>query len=185
DALAAMEANRSTTQEETNRTETTTRTFFRVRKVEDGDRVKYAACTMLNGTLTWWNPYVWSVGIDVANATPWSEFKQMLIKKYYPQSEAIWPKTAEPLPEQQIRETKTTRGTHLPALVVDKNGIIGMNVQKQGTEVEETRSEATRIKDAKIEETMVKETRMGINLEETLASGQIMLMIKERPSRVS
>ncbi|GJT15910.1 hypothetical protein Tco_0874616 [Tanacetum coccineum] len=32
----------------------------------------------------------------------------------------------KPLPEQQTR--KTTRGTHLPTLVVDKKGIIGMNV---------------------------------------------------------
>ncbi|GKB95027.1 hypothetical protein Tco_0981164 [Tanacetum coccineum] len=32
--------------------------------------------------------------------------------------------------KQQIRETKTTRGTYLPATVVDRKGIIGMNVQK-------------------------------------------------------
>ncbi|GKB59217.1 putative reverse transcriptase domain-containing protein [Tanacetum coccineum] len=86
-ALAAMESNRSSTQEETNRTSTTTHTFFRVSKVEDGDRVKYVACTMLDGALTWWNSYVSSVGIDAANATPWSKFKQMLIKKYCPRSE--------------------------------------------------------------------------------------------------
>ncbi|GJU86638.1 hypothetical protein Tco_1294184 [Tanacetum coccineum] len=118
-ALADMEANRSCTQEETNKTATTTRTcsykefhssmqgnfsgtegavgltrwfkklksVFRVRKVEISDRVKYAACTMLDGTLTWWNSYVRSVGINAANATLVSEFKQMLIKKYCPRSE--------------------------------------------------------------------------------------------------
>ncbi|GJZ98894.1 hypothetical protein Tco_0671347 [Tanacetum coccineum] len=92
-ALASKEAIRSSTQEVTNRTTTTTRTCsykeFAVSykgisiepKVEDGDRVKYVACTMLDGTLTWWNSYVRSVGIDAANASPWSEFKQMLIKK--------------------------------------------------------------------------------------------------------
>nr|GFB46460.1 hypothetical protein [Tanacetum cinerariifolium] len=74
-------------------------------------------------------------------------------------------RTVEPLPEQQTRETKTTRGTHLPDLVVDKKGIIGMNVQKQ-----ETRPEATRIREAKMEESMVKETKMGIKLAKTLAS---------------
>nr|GEX77267.1 hypothetical protein [Tanacetum cinerariifolium] len=46
----------------------------------------------------------------------------------------------------------------------------------------ETRSGETRIKEAEMEETMVKET---IKLTETIASRQIMLMIKERPSRVS
>ncbi|GKD20987.1 putative reverse transcriptase domain-containing protein, partial [Tanacetum coccineum] len=29
----------------------------------------------------------------------------------------IWPETVDPLPEQRIGETKTTRGTHLPAMV--------------------------------------------------------------------
>ncbi|GKD79469.1 putative reverse transcriptase domain-containing protein [Tanacetum coccineum] len=119
DILAAMEANRSSTQGDTNTTATTihtcsykefrscmqgnfsgtegavslTRWFeklesvFRVSKVEDSVNVKYAACTMLNGALTWWNSYVRIVGIDATNAIPWSEFKQMLIKKYCPRSE--------------------------------------------------------------------------------------------------
>ncbi|GKA66506.1 reverse transcriptase domain-containing protein [Tanacetum coccineum] len=94
DALAAMEANRSSTQGDTSRTETTTAhvltknfVVFQVNKVEDGDRVKYMAYIMLDGALTWWNSYVRSVGMDAANATPWSEFKQMLIKKYCPRSE--------------------------------------------------------------------------------------------------
>ncbi|GKA57365.1 hypothetical protein Tco_0756553 [Tanacetum coccineum] len=179
DALAAMEASRSSTQGDTSRTETTTRTcsykefcscvqgnfngtegavgltrwfgklesVFRVNKVEDGDRVKYMAYIMLDGALTWWNSYVRSVGMDAANATPWSEFKQMLIKK----------------------ETKKPRGTHLPATVVDKKGIIRINVQKQGTKAKETRSGVTRIvgtrtRETKIEETMVKENRMGMEL---------------------
>ncbi|GJZ91366.1 reverse transcriptase domain-containing protein [Tanacetum coccineum] len=91
DALAAVEANQSSTQGDTSRTKTTTTHVltknFIVSKVEDGDRVKYVACIMLDGVLTWWNSYVRSVGIDAANATPWSEFKQMLIKKYCPRSE--------------------------------------------------------------------------------------------------
>ncbi|GKC71783.1 hypothetical protein Tco_1117666, partial [Tanacetum coccineum] len=119
DTLAAMEANRSSTQGDTNPTATTTRTcsykefrscmqgnfsgtegavrltrwfeklelVFQVSKVADGDNVKYGACTMLDGALTWWNSYVRTVGIDAANAIPWSEFKLMLIKKCCPQSE--------------------------------------------------------------------------------------------------
>ncbi|GKD25190.1 putative reverse transcriptase domain-containing protein, partial [Tanacetum coccineum] len=45
----------------------------------DGDNVKYVACIMLDGALTWWNSYGRTVGIDAANAIPWSEFKLMLI----------------------------------------------------------------------------------------------------------
>nr|GEV25701.1 putative reverse transcriptase domain-containing protein [Tanacetum cinerariifolium] len=82
---------------------------------------------------------------------------------------AIWPRSTDPLPEQQIMETKTTRGTHLPAMVVEKKGIIRMNVQKQGTKAEEIRSEATKIigtisKETEMEETMVKEIRMEMEL---------------------
>ncbi|GJT52125.1 putative reverse transcriptase domain-containing protein [Tanacetum coccineum] len=214
------------------------KSVFQVSKVADGNNVKYSACTMLYGTLTWWNMYVRTIGIDASNAIPLSEFNLMLIKKYCPQSEVqkmeskLWnlklkgtninikgnvtsSKLADihetitmaqslmdqvvldlgvkivdnkrmwegnhnnnnnynqnkrqevamvyivgptdkgmyagnlphynPLPGQQIRETKTTRGTHLPAMLVEKKGIIRMSVQKQGTNAEESRSEATRI----------------------------------------
>ncbi|GJZ53352.1 putative reverse transcriptase domain-containing protein [Tanacetum coccineum] len=98
EVLAAMESNRSTTQEATNVTGTTTRTcsykefcscmqgnfsgtksavgltrwfeklesVFQVSKITDGDNIKYAACTTLDGTLTWWNSY----GRIVEMATP-------------------------------------------------------------------------------------------------------------------
>nr|GEZ04008.1 reverse transcriptase domain-containing protein [Tanacetum cinerariifolium] len=83
----------------------------------------------------------------------------------------IWPKTADPLPEKQIKETKTTRGTHLPAMLV--GGILRMCVQKHGTKAEETDSKATKIattrtrtrtRETKMEETMVRETKMETKL---------------------
>ncbi|GJT64256.1 hypothetical protein Tco_1015736 [Tanacetum coccineum] len=120
------------------------------------------------------------------NNNKYNQNKRQEVARVY----AAGPIDKEPLPEQQIREIKTTRETHLPDLVVDKKGIIGMNVQKQGTKAEETRFEATKtvgtkIRETEMEETMIKETRMGIKIAETLASWQIMLMLKERPSRIS
>ncbi|GJW32342.1 hypothetical protein Tco_0290110 [Tanacetum coccineum] len=56
-------------------------------KVADDDNVKYTACIILDGALTWWNLYLRTVGIDAANAIPQSKFKLMLIKKYCPRSE--------------------------------------------------------------------------------------------------
>ncbi|GKC94681.1 putative reverse transcriptase domain-containing protein [Tanacetum coccineum] len=94
DALAAMEANRSSTQGDNNPTATTTRTcsYKEFRSCMQGN---------FNGTegavrLTRWFEKLESdfqvskdanVGIDVANEIPWSEFKLMLIKKYCPRSE--------------------------------------------------------------------------------------------------
>ncbi|GJU20612.1 putative reverse transcriptase domain-containing protein [Tanacetum coccineum] len=52
-----------------------------------GDRVKFASSTLLDSALTWWNVYVHSVTLDTAHATPWSDFKAMFIRKYYPRNE--------------------------------------------------------------------------------------------------
>ncbi|GJV28572.1 putative nucleotidyltransferase, ribonuclease H [Tanacetum coccineum] len=53
----------------------------------EGDRVKFASSTLLDGALTWWNVYVRSVTLDTAHATPWSDFKAMFIRKYCPRNE--------------------------------------------------------------------------------------------------
>ncbi|GJX24635.1 putative reverse transcriptase domain-containing protein [Tanacetum coccineum] len=54
---------------------------------EEGDRVKFASSTLLDGALTWWNVYVCFVTLDTAHATPWSDFKAMFIRKYCPRNE--------------------------------------------------------------------------------------------------
>ncbi|GKB34150.1 hypothetical protein Tco_0879092 [Tanacetum coccineum] len=53
----------------------------------EGDRVKFASSTLLDGALTWWNVCVRSVTLDTAHATPWSDFKAMFIRKYCPRIE--------------------------------------------------------------------------------------------------
>ncbi|GJX41598.1 reverse transcriptase domain-containing protein [Tanacetum coccineum] len=60
---------------------------FRISNVVEGDRVKFASSTLLDGALTWWNVYVRSVTLDTAHATPWSDFKAMFIRKYCPRNE--------------------------------------------------------------------------------------------------
>ncbi|GJU83493.1 putative nucleotidyltransferase, ribonuclease H [Tanacetum coccineum] len=55
---------------------------FGISNVAEGDRVKFASSTLLDGALTWWNVYVHSVTLDTAHATPWSDFKAMFIRKY-------------------------------------------------------------------------------------------------------
>ncbi|GJV68804.1 putative reverse transcriptase domain-containing protein [Tanacetum coccineum] len=60
---------------------------FGISNVAEGDRVKFASSTLLDGALTWWNVYVRSVTLDTAHATPWSNFKAMFIRKYCPRNE--------------------------------------------------------------------------------------------------
>ncbi|GKA75392.1 reverse transcriptase domain-containing protein [Tanacetum coccineum] len=60
---------------------------FGISNVAEGDRVKIASSTLLDGALTWWNVYVRSVTLDTTHATPWSDFKAMFIRKYCPRNE--------------------------------------------------------------------------------------------------
>ncbi|GKB52444.1 putative reverse transcriptase domain-containing protein [Tanacetum coccineum] len=60
---------------------------FGISNVAEGDRVKFASSTLLDGALTWWNVYVRSVTLDTAHVTPWSDFKAMFIRKYCPRNE--------------------------------------------------------------------------------------------------
>ncbi|GJT36384.1 hypothetical protein Tco_0926803 [Tanacetum coccineum] len=43
---------------------------FGISNMAEGDRVKFASSTLLDGALTWWNVYVRSVTLDTAHATP-------------------------------------------------------------------------------------------------------------------
>ncbi|GKD49177.1 hypothetical protein Tco_1278153 [Tanacetum coccineum] len=59
---------------------------FQISKCANKDKVKYGAYTLQGRALTWWNRYVHSLGIDVANQIPWTEFKQMMIDEYCPRN---------------------------------------------------------------------------------------------------
>ncbi|KAJ0539214.1 putative retrotransposon gag domain-containing protein [Helianthus annuus] len=52
-----------------------------------GDRVKYATGTLEDGALTWWNAQVQLLGIEVANATTWDDFKELIREEYCPRDE--------------------------------------------------------------------------------------------------
>ncbi|GJW71402.1 putative reverse transcriptase domain-containing protein [Tanacetum coccineum] len=94
--VAAAATNTASTQGETNPRPNTSQDktcsykefcAFGISNVAEGDRVKFASSTLLDGALTWWNVYVRSVTLDTAHATPWSDFKAMFIRKYCPRNE--------------------------------------------------------------------------------------------------
>nr|GFC01076.1 hypothetical protein [Tanacetum cinerariifolium] len=47
-------------------------------------QVKYAVCTPQGVALTWWNSYVKTVTLEVAQALPWKTLKKMMTDKYCP-----------------------------------------------------------------------------------------------------
>ncbi|GJV37786.1 putative reverse transcriptase domain-containing protein [Tanacetum coccineum] len=50
-------------------------------------KVKFATGTLTEEALSWWNSFAQPIGIQEAYKIPWSEFKKLLIKKYYPRTE--------------------------------------------------------------------------------------------------
>ena len=60
--------------------------FFRS-NCPQADRVKYATGTLEGAALTWWNSQVQMLGVDIANATPWEDFKNLMKEEYCPRDE--------------------------------------------------------------------------------------------------
>ncbi|GJS95296.1 reverse transcriptase domain-containing protein [Tanacetum coccineum] len=50
-------------------------------------KVKFATGTLTEKALCWWNSFAQPIGIEEAYKITWSEFKQLLIKKYCPRTE--------------------------------------------------------------------------------------------------
>jgi len=53
----------------------------------EASKVRYAAATLQDAALTWWNQQVARLGLQVANATPWEDFKTLMKGAYCPRSE--------------------------------------------------------------------------------------------------
>ncbi|GKA72982.1 reverse transcriptase domain-containing protein [Tanacetum coccineum] len=50
-------------------------------------KVKLAISTLIEEALSWWNSFAQPIRIEEAYKITWVEFKKLLIKKYYPQTE--------------------------------------------------------------------------------------------------
>ena len=56
---------------------------FEMCECPEARRVKYATGTLEEIALIWWNAQVRILGLAAANATPWNEFKERIIREYY------------------------------------------------------------------------------------------------------
>ncbi|GJR14971.1 reverse transcriptase domain-containing protein [Tanacetum coccineum] len=57
-------------------------TVFRISNYTVENQIKFATCTLLGSTLTWWNSHVRTVGHDVSYAMTWTNLKKMMTEKY-------------------------------------------------------------------------------------------------------
>nr|GEU85703.1 ribonuclease H-like domain-containing protein [Tanacetum cinerariifolium] len=61
--------------------------IFHISSCAVENQVKFAACTMLDAALTWWNGHVRTLGHDDVYAMTWETFKKRLTDKYCPKGE--------------------------------------------------------------------------------------------------
>ncbi|GKE33836.1 hypothetical protein Tco_1453158 [Tanacetum coccineum] len=61
-----------------------TKSVFSHSKCAEKNNVKFAINTLTGEALFWWNSFAQPIGIEEAYKITWSEFKRLLIKKYYP-----------------------------------------------------------------------------------------------------
>nr|GEX68895.1 hypothetical protein [Tanacetum cinerariifolium] len=62
-------------------------TVFRISNFTVENQIKFATCTLLGSTLTWWNSHVKTVGLDVAYAMIWTYLKKNMTDNYCPRGE--------------------------------------------------------------------------------------------------
>ncbi|GJT08211.1 putative reverse transcriptase domain-containing protein [Tanacetum coccineum] len=55
---------------------------FHIRNCLEKYQVKYATCTLIDSTLTWWNSHKRTIGIDAAYALSWRELLKLMIEVY-------------------------------------------------------------------------------------------------------
>nr|GFB57115.1 hypothetical protein [Tanacetum cinerariifolium] len=55
---------------------------FHIRDCANDNQVKFATCTLLGATLTWWNGHVGTLGHDAAYVMTWGTLKKKMTDKY-------------------------------------------------------------------------------------------------------
>ncbi|GJX55693.1 putative reverse transcriptase domain-containing protein [Tanacetum coccineum] len=63
-----------------------TESIFLCSNCTEDCKVKFATGTLTEEALSWWNSFAQPIGIEEAYKIAWSRFKQLLIKKYCPQT---------------------------------------------------------------------------------------------------
>ncbi|GJR01208.1 hypothetical protein Tco_0524192 [Tanacetum coccineum] len=63
------------------------KTVFHISNYPPRYQVKYASCTLLDGTLTWWNSYKRIAGVDASYAMMWMALMKLMTKVYCPRNE--------------------------------------------------------------------------------------------------
>ncbi|GJU88074.1 retrotransposon protein, putative, ty1-copia subclass, partial [Tanacetum coccineum] len=88
EAQAATMANADNTNRNTGPREIhVSRKLFSRSNYTDDYKVKFATGTLTEEALSWWNSFTQPIGIEEAYKITGSEFKKLLIKKYYPRTE--------------------------------------------------------------------------------------------------
>ncbi|GJT25635.1 hypothetical protein Tco_0895572 [Tanacetum coccineum] len=62
-------------------------TMFHINNCPEKYQVKYATCTLLNSSLTWWNSHKRTIGTEAAFVMSWRELMKLMTEVYCPRNE--------------------------------------------------------------------------------------------------
>ncbi|GJW95179.1 putative reverse transcriptase domain-containing protein [Tanacetum coccineum] len=63
------------------------KSVFNISKCSEGNKVIFAAATLQDSALTWWNNQFASMGPAIANSKSWTKMKAMMMEEFYPLEE--------------------------------------------------------------------------------------------------
>ena len=64
-----------------------TKSVFEIYACPEVSKVKFATCTFMDKALSWWNGYVKSLSLPIANAMSWEDLKELKLVEYCPRGE--------------------------------------------------------------------------------------------------
>ncbi|GJV27527.1 putative reverse transcriptase domain-containing protein [Tanacetum coccineum] len=150
EALAAQEANRNTGLIDKTKAKIETITIMEVEEIEtcgtegvvekmesvfrisnfpSNSQVKFATCTLLDGSLTWWNSRVQTIGIDEAYKMPWKDLMKLMIEVMVPEENDKIERFIWGLPDNIQGNVTSSKPVRLQDIIRMANGLMDQKVR--------------------------------------------------------
>ncbi|GKC25052.1 hypothetical protein Tco_1027202 [Tanacetum coccineum] len=84
-------------------------TVFRISNCSVENQIKLSTCTLLGNALTWWNSHVRTVGNHIAYAMTWTELKNKITDKMFPEESDKIEKYVGGLPDMIHRSVEASK----------------------------------------------------------------------------
>ncbi|GJY75135.1 putative reverse transcriptase domain-containing protein [Tanacetum coccineum] len=102
---------------------------FRISNFPSNSQVKFATCTLLDGSLTWWNSRVQTIGIDEAYKMPWKDLMKLMIEVMVPEENDKIERFIWGLPDNIQGNVTSSKPVRLQDIIRMANGLMDQKVR--------------------------------------------------------